>query len=151
MDTYGVIQMTIWKDFFSSLPWQDLVPDQNHQVVTKGLGKFGDTGVDFDEHDLGVNGRVRVSDSDFATAARTADGSTVVVYLPTARTITVKMDSLSGLAEAKWFDPADGTYRDATGGPFRNAGEQRFTPPGENHDGDTDWVLVLQVAGTAHR
>lgn len=151
MDTPGVTQITIWKDFFSSLPWQKLVPDQNHQIVTKGQGTFGDTRSDFDEHDLGVSLRVRVSESDFATAARTVDRSTVVIYMPTARTITVRMDGLSGLSTARWFDPTDGTYREVSGGPFPNAGERNFTPPGNNHDGDTDWVLVLQVAGAAHR
>jgi hypothetical protein len=151
MDTPGVTQITIWKNFFSSLPWQNLVPDENHEILTKGQGTFGDTSSDFDEHDLGVSLRVRVSDSDFATAARTGDGSAVVIYMPTARTITVRMDKLSGPSTARWFDPTDGTYREVSGGSFPNAGDRNFTPPGSNHDGDADWVLVLQVTKAAHR
>jgi hypothetical protein len=150
MDTYGVTQMTIWKNFFSSLPWQDLVPDQKHLVVTEGLGTFGDTTVQVDEHDLGTSLKTRVSESDFATVARTSDGSTVVVYLPSSRTITMSMDSLSGPASAEWFDPTDGTHHVVAGGPFQNVGERKFTPPGKNHDGDDDWVLVVQTAKTVH-
>jgi len=151
MDTLGVKQITIWKHFFSSLPWQDLVPDQQHTVVTEGLGAFGDTDLQIDEHDLGISLKTRVSDSTFATVARTSSGSAVVVYMPTSRTITMSMDSLGGPAGAKWFDPTDGTYHEVRGGPFRNVGEQKFTPPGNNHDGDGDWVLVVQTAeGARH-
>jgi len=149
IDTLGVKQLAMWKNFFTSLPWQDLVPDQKHTVVTEGLGTFGDTELVFDEHDLGVTMKTRVSESDYATAARTGNGSTVVVYLPTPRTVTVSMDSLSGPARARWFDPTDGTYHSVPGGPFRNAGEKKFTPPGKNHEGVGDWVLVVQAAGGA--
>lgn len=42
IDTPGVTQVTIWKNFFTSLPWQDLVPDQDHSAVTAGYGTPGD-------------------------------------------------------------------------------------------------------------
>jgi hypothetical protein len=129
------------------LPWQDLVPDQQHTVVTEGLGSFGDTELLCDEHNLGISMKTRVSDSDFATVARTGNGATIVVYLPTSRTITMSMSSLSGPASAKWFDPTDGTYHVVLGGPFRNVGEKQFVPPGKNHEGEGDWVLVVQTAG----
>ena len=41
VDTVGVTQLTLWQSFFSSLPWQDLVPDQDHSVVTAGFGTPG--------------------------------------------------------------------------------------------------------------
>ena len=145
VDTYGVTQMVLWKDFFSALPWYKLVPDQQQKVIADGQGTFGDTSVDFDEHSLGVNAKVGVSASDFATAARAEDGSIVVIYMPTARTVTVNMDSLSGPAKARWFDPTDGEYREVPGGALRNSGTKEFTPPGKNHDGDSDWVLLLQA------
>ncbi len=44
IDTPGAAQVTIWKDFFTGLPWQDLVPDQDHSVVTAGFGTYGDIG-----------------------------------------------------------------------------------------------------------
>src|ERR1017187_4439086 len=34
VDTVGVTQLMFWHGLFSSLPWQDLVPDQDHTVVT---------------------------------------------------------------------------------------------------------------------
>ena len=132
IDTPGVEQLGIWAKFFSSLPWQDLVPDQDHSVLTAGYGAFG-------------NVDTRVSKSDYATAAKTADGSTVVVYVPTARAITVNMASLKGTAKARWFDPSNGEYQDVSGSPVANRGSHEFTPPGKNHAGDGDWVLLLQA------
>ena len=133
IDTPGVEQLGIWKKFFSSLPWQDLVPDQDHKILTTGFGTFG-------------NVDTRVSESDYATAAKTSDGSAIIVYVPTVRTITIDMTCLGGAAKAQWFDPSDGSYRDISGGPFNNTGSKEFTPPGKNHAGDGDWVLLLQTA-----
>ena len=102
----------IWHGFFSSLPWQDLVPDQDHTVVTAGFGSLGDL-------------QTRVSKSDFSTASKTPDGSFVVAYMPTERTITVNMASLKAPAIAKWFDPSNGVYTTISGGTLceqRNAG-----------------------------
>ena len=130
LDTRGATQFTIWKNFFESMPWQELVPDQAHAVVTAGLGTFG-------------NLQTRVSTSDYCTASTTPDGSFVAAYMPTVRTITVNMASLKAPAIAKWFDPSNGAYATISGGPFANKGAQEFTPPGKNHDGDGDWVLLL--------
>ncbi len=135
LGTAGVTQLTTWDKFFSSLPWQDLVPDQEHAVVTAGLGSSGTL-------------QTRVSQSDFCTAAKTSDGSFVVAYMPTARTITVNMDSLKAAANARWFDPTNGAYTAISGSPFPNTGTQQFTPPGKNHDGDNDWVLLLEFSGS---
>ena len=137
IDTPGVTQFTIWKNFFTSLRWQDLVPDQDHFVITGGLGNYGDL-------------ETRVSKSDYATAAKTPDGSTAVVYLPTGRTITVNLASLRGPVRARWFDPSDGSYQDVPGEPFINHSIFQFTPRGKNHDGDGDWVLLLETIGGSH-
>jgi hypothetical protein len=136
IDTPGVEQLGIWKSFFSAMPWQDLVPDQDHAVLTGGLGTFGDVDT-------------KVSESDYATAAKTADGSTVVVYMPTARTITVNMASLAGAAKARWFDPSNGSYQEVSGSPIANSGSREFMPPGKNSVGDSDWVLLLQASGSS--
>ena len=133
LDTVGVTQLTIWKQFFTSLPWQDLVPDQDHSVVTAGLGTYGTL-------------QTRVSQSDYLTAAKTPDGSFVIAYMPTARTITVNMASLKAHATAQWFDPTNGAYTTIPGGPFANTGTREFTPPGSNHDGASDWLLLLLEA-----
>ena len=132
IDTPGVAQLKIWKEFFTALPWQDLVPDQNHAILTAGYGTYGTV-------------QTRVSQSDYSTAAATPDGSLVVLYMPTARTITINMAALKGAARARWFDPSNGTDKDVPGGPFAKSGSHTFTPPGKNHDGDSDWVLVLDA------
>jgi len=137
IDTPGVEQLGIWKKFFLSLRWYDLVPDQDHSTVTAGLGTFGDVDTN-------------VSQSDYCTAARTHDGATVIAYIPATRAITVNMAKLRGPARGRWFDPSDGSYQEIAGGPLSNAGSRQFTPPGKNHDGDQDWVLLLE-APTASR
>jgi hypothetical protein len=116
IDTPGVGQLGIWKTFFSSVPWQDLVPDQDHSVLTGGYGTYGDVDT-------------RVSESDYGTAARTPDGSLVVVYMPTARAVTLNMASLQGAAKARWFDPASGSYQETANGPVPNSGSHEFSPP----------------------
>jgi hypothetical protein len=132
LDTEGVAQFMIWRQFFDSLPWWDLVPDQNHTVVTDGLGNYGTL-------------QTRVSRSDFCTAARTSDGSLVVVYIPTPRTISINMASLKAPAVARWFDPTNGTYATVPGAPFANTGTRQFTPPGKNGGSDGDWVLLIKA------
>ena len=147
IDTLGASQLKIWKDFFSSLPWQVLVPDQEHKVVTAGFGAFGDGEVQFKESNLTAKIMQRVSQSDFATAAATGDGSLEVVYVPTARTITVNMASLKNSSSGRWFDPTNGTSTAIPGGPFANTGTRQFAPPGNHHGGDSDWILVLDASG----
>ena len=72
---------------------------------------------------------------DWATAARTPDGSWSVVYVPTARTLTLRPG-----VSAVWVDPADAA------GPSRPAtsdADGRVTTPGQNADGGADWLLSI--------
>jgi hypothetical protein len=132
LDTPATKEFTIWKKFFASMPWHELVPDQAHKVVTAGLGTFGDL-------------HTRVSKCDFCTAARSTDGALVIAYMPTVRSITVNMAGLKSAAKGRWFDPTNGAYVPIAGSPFANKGERQFTPPEKNHADDNDWVLVLQT------
>jgi hypothetical protein len=117
MDAPGSIGMAHLKALFMTRPWFELVPDQNHTVVTSGLGEF--------------NGL------DYVAAARSTDGSTVIAYLPTGHTVTVDMSTVSGSqARIWWYDPQTGKARDA--GQFPTAGVKEFTSP-DNYD----WVLIL--------
>jgi hypothetical protein len=120
MDASGSLDMARLRKLFMSRPWYDLVPDDRHEVVVDGLGEF--TGLDY------------------LAAARTKDESTMIAYLPTARTITVDMGKLRGkFARAWWFEPHTG--RSSRLGEFPTAGKRRFTPPAAG-----DWVLVLDDA-----
>jgi hypothetical protein len=95
LDTEGVTQLTMWKTFVSSIPWYDLIPDQDHSVVTAGLGTYGDF-------------TTRVSQSDYCTTAKTSNGSVVAVYMPTQRAITVNMANLKGPVQASVIRHTDG-------------------------------------------
>jgi hypothetical protein len=145
LDTLGVKQMTIWKNFFKGVPWQDLIPDQQHTTLTAGYGTFGSDQLHFDKDGLDASYTLRVSQSDYATAARTPEGAYIVIYVPTSRTLTVDMSRLRGPARAEWFDPTDGEHKEITGEPFPNSGSRKFTPPQRNHARDSDWVLMLKA------
>ncbi|PSB63068.1 hypothetical protein C7B79_15505 [Chroococcidiopsis cubana CCALA 043] len=76
-------------------------------------------------------------------ATRNADGSYVMLYLPTSNAVTIQMDKISGeRVKARWFNPRQGTWQAI--GEFAAAGTKRFVPP--SHERDRDWVLVLERA-----
>jgi hypothetical protein len=131
IDTPGAAQIRFLKSFFESRAWYDLVPDQTHKTLTAGYGTFSTKGT--------------VDANDYATAARTPNGRVAIAYAPTIRPLTVNMTQLSGPVTARWFDPSNGTYIDIPGSPFPNTGSKNFTSSGPNHDGDQEWVLVLEV------
>jgi hypothetical protein len=141
LDTPGATQMACLKSFFESRAWYDLVPDQTHCTLTAGYGTM--------ITDKGYVGGV--DSNDYATAARTGDGSLVLAYLPTRRTVTIDMTRLSGPVTARWFDPSNGTYTAIAGSMLANRGSRDFTPPAANHDGNGDWVLVLEVPQSSNK
>jgi hypothetical protein len=134
LDTPGVMQLRYMKNLFAPRKWYDLVPDQTHTVVTDGYG----TPAPF--------GTGSVATDTYATAARTPNGTLIIAYMPTIRPITVDMSKLSGSAAARWYDPTTGEFIPAADSLFANVGARQFTPPGNNHDGDVDWVLVLEAS-----
>jgi len=127
LNSRGSQDMERLKMLFSSRPWYALVPDLNHAVVVAGLGEF-----------RGL---------DFCTAAFTSDGSLMMAYMPTARTITIDLSQLKGPMEAWWFNPrtADvqpaGQYDSTSQWHFHRIRFKEFSPPGKG-----DWVLVIDDA-----
>jgi hypothetical protein len=136
LDSPGAVQMAYVKALFEPRAWYNLVPDQNHTVVTGGYGTFDAATTDANRY---------VMKSDYVTAGRTPDGSLVLAYMPTLRPLTVDMTKLRGLITAQWYDPSRGVYVPIEGSPLPNTGTRAFTPPGNNGDGDGDWVLVLEA------
>jgi len=132
IDTTAVTQLGDWNSLMTSVPWYNLVPDQTNVVVTSGFGT--PTG----------NGAGNMQTDNFATTARTPDGSLILSYCPVSTTLSVDMTKLKGPAIAQWYDPSNGKYSAISGSPFSNTGIQAFTTPGNNSGGDPDWVLVLQ-------
>ena len=125
LDTSGAQQMAYVKTLFESRRWYALVPDQAHTVVTNGFGTFGA--------------------NDYVTAARTSDGTLAIAYVPSNRTITVDLSTLSGPVTARWYDPTAGTFTSISDAPFANVGSISVATPGTNAAGDDDWVLVLEA------
>jgi Protein of unknown function (DUF4038)/Putative collagen-binding domain of a collagenase len=132
LDTPGVLQLSYMRKLFIKRKWFDLIPDQAHTTVTAGYGEFNPGGT--------------IPQNTYVTAARTGDGSLVMAYIPSARTLTIDMTRLAGTAAARWYDPANGTYRNVIGSPLVNSGSRQFATPGKNASGDDDWVLLLEVS-----
>ncbi len=116
-------QMKHVSDLFTTRAWHKLVPDLDGTVMTAGAGE-------------GV---------DYATAARTGDGSLVVAYIPTARTVGIDTGRPAGPVTARWFDPTNGKYSAVAGSALVNSGRRDFPTPGANAIGHGDWVLVLET------
>jgi hypothetical protein len=116
LDAPGAKQMTHLTQLMESLPFLTRIPDQSVIVGDPGEGL------------------------DHGQATRDAKGTYAMVYLPTGKPVTVRLDVLrSDNAKAAWFDPRSGTVQNL--GELPVAGTHRFTPPstGPGHD----WVLIL--------
>jgi hypothetical protein len=120
MESEGSVSMDHFGDLLRSRRWDLLVPDFSHTVLTSGYGD--------------------ISTPDYAPAARTSDGNTVIVYVPTRRTLTIAMDQISGTsAVAWWYNPTNGQPTQI--GSYATTGSKQFTPPTSE-----EWVLVLDNA-----
>ena len=140
LDSPGVVQLGYLKDLFGARKWYELAPDQTHTFVTAGYGSFVSNA-----SPATASGR-RFGGNDYVTAALTPDGTLGMAYLPQGGTITVAMSKLREGLTARWFDPADNTFKTIAGSPFSNRSTHRFTAPAGNSAGDPDWVLVLESA-----
>ncbi len=118
--------MTYLVSLFSSREWYNLVPNQNHAVVTDGYGTYGQT--------------------NYVTAASTPDGKLAMAYVPGSAKLTVSLSDFAGSVTARCYDPTNRTFTAIEGSPFR---EQRQCLGGDAEDdaeGDGDWVLVLEAS-----
>lgn len=128
----GALEIKYINGLFGTLPWQKLVPDTSHQVVTAGYGAYN-------------GGNENLTTATYCTTAW-VPRSYALTYCPQATTLTVNLAEFAGLTRARWYDPSNGTFLRISGSPFRNSGSHDFTTPGHNHDGDPDWVLDLDPA-----
>jgi len=115
----GSTQVGLMRKLFELRPWYKLVPDQS--IIATGQG----------------DGRDRVQ------AARAADGSFVIAYLPFGRPVGIHLDKVTGKkVKARWYDPRNGEWHAI--GEYSNSGVREFAAPSI---GDrSDWVLVLDDA-----
>jgi hypothetical protein len=131
LDLPAVTQARGIRDFFESIKWWALVPDDKDPVVLSGRGT---SATDTD--------RIDMLDNDYVTAARTPDGTQAVVYVPTAREIRLDMSKLSSAAQANWIDPSAASTPAI---PATIAADGTVSTPGTNQDGDQDWLLSIEV------
>jgi hypothetical protein len=160
LDTPGATHLMYMRKLFAGRRWYDLVPDQSHLVLIAGYGSMSfHIGRIADYVGTSWSPVIRISDflkqksglgsidtNDYAPAAATVDGSLVIAYLPSIRSVTIDMAKLAGPMLASWYDPTNGNYAVVNESPIANRGEMRFTPPGHNSAGDGDWVLLLEYA-----
>jgi hypothetical protein len=123
LDSVGMHQYQAAGDLFRTRAWQELVPDLSSALVTAGRGSYGSTG--------------------YVGAAKTEDGELAIAYIPNGGSITLNLGELALPTVATWFDPTNGATTDA--GSFESAASQAFTTPGNNADGESDWVLLLEA------
>ena len=119
LDEPGSANMSHYRRLFESRRWTELVPDFGHDALVSGFGT--------------------PSTTNYAVAAVAVDGSSIVAFLPTSRTVTVDATGLTGdSTRGWWYDPADGTVTDLGTQP---RGTHSYTPPASG-----DWVLVVDDA-----
>jgi hypothetical protein len=128
------------RTLMESLPnWQLLIPDTSSLLVTAGRGTHA-TG--FTSGGGGGQYEVAFSDS-YVSASRTASGDLAVIYLSHATSITIDQTKMVSGYAAYWADPVTGAKTLTTSGSTYNS-----ATPGNNSQGDPDWVLVLQAASS---
>ncbi|HXX48299.1 MAG TPA: DUF4038 domain-containing protein, partial [Myxococcota bacterium] len=130
LDTPGSRDMGLVRRLFESRRWYDLAPDDPPTLVTAGGGTYAPT------CDC-------MGDNDYVTAARAPDGSLAILYLPAGNTISVDLSRMGPHVRASWYDPTRGAFVPAHGALSNTT--TVFQPPGNNHDGDPDWLLVLDA------
>ncbi|NLS95652.1 MAG: DUF4038 domain-containing protein [Planctomycetaceae bacterium] len=79
--------------------------------------------------------------ADHVSVARTTDRRVALVYLPTGKSVEIRLDRFEGkTVRAEWFDPHNGSATEA--GEFPTQGSKEFKP--QEHGRGHDVVLVLR-------
>ncbi len=132
LNAKGAEDMRHVKDVFLRHNWVNLIPDQKHSWVISGYGTY--------------NGTTKPGGDDYVTAAYTPDGRLLMAYVPVGNTLSVDLRRFSGEVNVKWFDPTNGSYSSI--GKFSNHSIEKFSIPGENQDGDRDWVFIAETSNS---
>lgn len=119
----GSRQVGHMRRLFERYPWYAMVPDPSLIAGGQGEGE------------------------DHVQAARAADGSFAIAYLPTGNPVSIQLDRIAGKnVRARWYDPREGSWPPAPPAweQLPNTGSQTFAPPTRGEK--SDWVLVLEHA-----
>ncbi len=120
----GAKQMSFVPRLFATRAWWKLQPEAAEELVTQGRGKVGE--------------------NDYATAARAGDGTLAIIYIPKSHPISVNLALFASPMRANWFDPTDGSLKPAHTEILPNTGSREFAPPEKNAAGESDWILLLE-------
>jgi hypothetical protein len=113
----GARQMGFLRKVMEENRWAELVPDRENKLVVSGCGKGGT----------------------YTPAAYSKETGTAMVYIPEIMALKIDTTVLGSKAQAQWFDPQTGAYRDA--GQVTGNSTILEAPKGE--DGP-DRVLILK-------
>lgn len=125
LTSVGAIGQQLATRLFRSRAFQKLVPDLTNVVMTIGS-------------------------SNNSFCARTNDGQTIGVYLPTLQSVTIDMSKITDIgsqAKCWWYDVTTGNA--SLIGIFPNSGFKIFTSSGNNFNNDSDWVLIIDSNAAA--
>jgi len=128
IDWPGARHMKHVRTFFEALPWTQLAPEFEKELIIDGQGVYG-------------------SDDDYVVAAATPDRKVAALYMPVPRRLKLDLSVFPGPMRARWFDPTTGAYSEASGEPLPNQRDYTLWPPVRETEGD--WALVLEAAAPA--
>jgi len=122
LDSKGASDISKVVKLYSEIRWEKLEPDFIERFILSESS----------------------SDTKKVTAALANDGTFGIAYFPVSRSATFDLTRITvgEKVKAQWFDPTSGEYFTVKGSPFRKT-ECEFTTPGNNADGDPDWILIL--------
>jgi hypothetical protein len=116
LDTSGTIWTVHWKDLFSSMEWEKLVPDQSLFLTSTGTGL------------------------QLKVAAKMSDGKKIIAYFPEGGSATISLTPISdSTISVRWFNPKNGVYSTPT--TYSKTSSREFTAPSSGED--NDWVLLI--------
>jgi hypothetical protein len=131
-DTSRISWYKAMKTWFASLTnWQNLIPDIGSAWIASSRG------TKLTALASGGGATAYTGGNTYLTGAKTAAGDLAVLYTPTTRTITINTAVGN---RATWVDPYSFATTSATGG------LTSYTPPGNNSQGNTRWLLLLSTA-----
>lgn len=126
LSTTAIDHVELICDFWETLDWTTLIPDETSDLLTAGRGT--------EDLDAPLS-------NEWATVCKNAAGTLGVIYIPTSRTISIDETQIAGTVSASWFDPTDGSVQAAVG----SNGD--YTAPGTNAAGDSDWLFIIEGDG----
>jgi hypothetical protein len=113
----------LMRRYMENYKWWTLHPDTAHSVLRDGYGTFGT--------------------DDYALAAVSADGNTIIVYTPVAHKLVLCLPNAHVTPKILWIDPTENHTIEAMG--MRQGTTFSLVTPGNNAAGESDWLLVVKL------